>query len=296
MPVTVVPGSVKIDVIEHPKVNKPTIPFRPPLGGSPPPVFAGFTCDQISLSGEVRLNGDPRDIAACSVGFIQLQWVETFWLYYRGKTNSDGSMLVQLARPPARPQQTCRDCGKESISKIWVNENDNGRATDVRSTPVRVTGVLDDQPFASALLGQINSLTGQTNLLHEAQIERHFCSILSLQDESGRFHHQASRYWNVHWQATFVPGNFDDPFKTSWKITPVAKGNSAAVSPTILGPPTDRRFVGSITTPGVPICNDLLEQTIEVVDNLTPFGEPNPSFDPRTRRESAVWTNFDVRK
>ena len=174
MPVTVVPGSVKIKVTQRPEVNKPTVPFQPPFGGNPPPVFAGFTCAGISLAGELKLNGTPKDIEACTLGFIQMQWVETYWLHYRGKTNNDGSMLIQVAKPPARPQQTCRDCSKESISKIWVNENDNGTPTDVQSSPVTVFAVLDDTPFEAAMLGQVNSLTGQTNLLHEAQIERHF--------------------------------------------------------------------------------------------------------------------------
>jgi hypothetical protein len=296
MPVIVVPGSAKINITQHPKVNSPTVPFQPPFGGNPPPVLAGFTCTGISLAGELRLNGSPEEIAACTVGFIQMQWVETFWAYYRGKTNTDGSMLVQIGKPPAWPQQTCRDCSKESISKIWVNENDNGQATDIKSTPVTIFAVLDDSPFDSAMLGQVNSITGQTNLLYQAQIERHFCSILSLQDDTGRFRHQASRYWNVHWQATFKPGNFDDPFNTSWKVTPVARGNSAAVGSTILGPPTDRRFAASITLPGAPICNDLIKQADDMVDNFTPFGDINPTFNPRTRRESAVWANFDVRR
>jgi hypothetical protein len=296
MPVTVVPGSVKINVTQRPKVNKPTVPFSPPFGGDPPPVFAGFTCEGISLVGELKLNGAPTDIEACTLGFIQMQWVETYWLHYRGKTNKDGSMLIQVARPPARPQQICRDCSKESISKIWVNENDNGTPTDVRSSPLTVFAVLDDTPFEAALLGQVNSLTGQTNLLSEAQIERHFCSILSLQDDTGRFRHQASRYWNVHWQARFKPGDFDDPFKTSWTVTPVAGGNSAAVGATIFGAPSDKRFAGAILAPGVPICNDLIKQADDVIDNLTPFGKINPAFNPRTRRESPVWTNFDVRR
>ena len=297
MPVTVVPGSVKIKVTQRPEVNKPTVPFQPPFGGNPPPVFAGFTCVGISLAGELKLNGSAKDIEACTLGFIQMQWVETYWLHYRGKTNNDGSMLIQVAKPPARPQQTCRDCSKESISKIWVNENDNGTPTDVQSSPVTVFAVLDDTPFEAAMLGQVNNLTGQTNLLHEAQIERHFCSILSLQDDGGRFHHLASRYWNVHWQAKFKPGDFDDPFNTSWKVTPgffeAIVLQSAQLSwarhPISVSPVLFLR-------PELPICNDLIKQADEVIDNFTPFGEVNPSFNPRTRRESPVWANFDVRR
>jgi hypothetical protein len=307
MAVNVIPGSAKIRVMQVPKANTPVVPFTGTAlsGGAPTGEsardFAGFTCTGIGLGGEVSLTGDPAAIAACTLGFIQLQWIETYWLHYRGKTSADGSMLVQLGRPPARPQQVCRDVVKTSLSRsrIWCNVDDNGKASDTTKTPVKIAAVMDDEPFETAMLRQINGKTGKANLLHEAQIERHFCAVLSLQDGDAKFLHLASRYWNVRWQAVFNPTDPDDHRK-GWRVVPIAKGIGAAVSHTIPGSPTDPRFAQQVTELNTPICNVMLKRAHDMVDNYTvdKVGKilVNGAFNPETRRESAVWSNFDVRK
>jgi len=298
MAVSVVPGSVKINLYEYPQAKPPEAPLVGiPLGPqAPAPVLAGFLSTQISLGGEVQLTGDPDEIMACSLGFIQVEWVETFWCYYRGKTNSDGSLLVQLGRPPARPQQACRDVLDPLKSTIWYSVDDVGQPSSADKMPVVLGAGIDDSPSASALLGQLNETTGQTNLLHEVQIERFFCAVLTLLTGDGDYVHLASRYWNVRWQAIFQASDFDRPFSAPWKITPVKGGNGSAVSATILGKPTDHRFTGALTFPSAPICNTLIKNARNSVDNFLLDGTPNPQFDRRTRRESAVWSNFDVRK
>ncbi len=306
MAVTVVPGSVKIHLFQHPKVDAPVVPFTgTPLSGGAPTGetardFAGFTCTGIGLGGEASLTGDSAAIAACTLGFVQMQWIETYWLHYRGKSSTDGSMLVQLGRPPARPQQACRDVLRASLnrSRFWVNVDDNGKASDTKKMPVKISTSLDDDPFETAWLYEVNGKTGKINLLHEAQIERHFCAILSLEDNDRKIHQLASRYWNVHWQAIFTPTDFDD-HKKPWRVKAVARGSSAAVGHTILGAPTDHRFASLITAPGTPICNELLKRAHDTVDNFTMNKDgkrlPNGAFNPATRRESPVWSNFDVR-
>jgi hypothetical protein len=260
------------------------------------PVFAGFTATEMSLGGEVLLDGDPVEISDCTLGFIQVQFIETFWSYYRGKTNSGGSLLVQQGLPPARSQQTCRDCKDPYQSRFWYAESaDLGRARDITSTPVKIDTNMTDEPFAAVMLGQVNSLTNQTNLLHETQIERHFCAILTLQDTDGAFRHLASRYWNLRWQATFQPSDFDNPFSAPWRVTPIKAGTGAAVGHTILGKPTDPRFVNIMTADSAPMCNDLIKQAANSVDNFLKDGSANPDFNPETRRESPIWTNFNVR-
>jgi hypothetical protein len=178
---------------------------------------------------------------------------------------------------------------------MWYNIQDLGRASDASSPPVLVGTGLEDQPTASAMLQQLNGVTGQMNLLHEVQIERFFCAILTLLTGEGEFRHLASRYWNLRWQARFHPSDFDQPSSATWRVTLVEGGNGSAVSPTILGPPTDRRFVHVVTSPLAPMCNDLIKGARNVVDNFLLNGEDNPLFDSRTRRESAVWSTFDVR-
>jgi hypothetical protein len=134
-----------------------------------------------------------------------------------------------------------------------MSRDDTQKASAPISPPVKIQVFLDDLPFHTALLGQVNTRTGQTNLLHEAQVESHFCSILTFQVLDGEFHHQASIYWNVHWQAVFQPEVFDDPFNKPWRITPVKRGTSSAVSHVVMGPPSDHRFTHVITDPAAPI-------------------------------------------
>ncbi len=298
MAVLVVPGSVTIKVFQPPQVKPPQAPFEgTPLTGRPPGrILGGFICQGIGLGGSVTLNGDPDDIAACTLGFIQMQWVETCWAYYRGKTNTEGSLLIQAARPPARKQTVCRDCLHPEQSRIWVNVADNGKASDSTTPPVTIGAVMDDEPHQTFMLGELNIKTGKTNLLHEAQVERHFCSILTLQDHEGQFHHLASRYWNVRWQATFQASDFDQPFTKEWHKRAISGGTGAAVGPTILGRPSDHRFAHVITTQMTPVCKELLKYQNDVIDNFLDSGTPNPKFNPGTRRESPVWSNFDVRR
>jgi len=300
MAVTVVPGSVKIHVWDYPVALTPQAPLtRDPLTGQAPPapVLAGFFSKQITLGGEALLNGDPEEVLRCTAGFVQVEWIETFWCYYRGKTYSDGSMLVQRGRPPARPRQSCRDCNDPKRSTLWYDVDGLNRpADDIKDPPFRIGGGMDDSPGASVMLGQLNTLTGKTNLLREVQIERHFCAVFTLQTGDGFFHHLASRYWNLRWQAIFHAHDFDNPFKTKWDVTLVKGGNGQAVSPTILGTPTDHRFAQMLTAPGAPICGDYIKNAALIVDNFLWNGQPNPYFDPRTRREGRVWENFDVRR
>src|SRR5271165_7075532 len=195
MAVSVVPGSVLINVFEHPKVELPEAPLRgiKPFGPfAPAPVMAGFGCTQISMGGEVKLTGDEDEIAGCTLGFVQMQFVETFWCHYRGKTNTDGSMLIQRGLAPARQQQTCRDCLDKERSNIFLNVDELGKLDGPARPPVKLATGMEDQPNASALLGQLNSITNATNLLHEAQLERHFCAILTLQTPDGSFRHLAT--------------------------------------------------------------------------------------------------------
>jgi len=299
MAVSVVPGSVLINVFEHPKVELPEAPLRgiKPFGPvAPAPVMAGFGCTQISMGGEVKLTGDEDEIAGCTLGFVQMQFVETFWCHYRGKTNAAGSMLIQRGLAPARKQQTCRDCLDKERSNIFLNVDELGKLDGPARPPVKLATGMEDQPNASALLGQLNSITHATNLLHEAQLERHFCAILTLQTPDGKFRHLASRYWNLRWQAIFKPSDFDKPFTESWSVRPVKAGMGAGVSKTILGTPGDPRFAKLMTEPTVPICNDLIKGAAKVVDNFLLDGTNNPDFDKRTRRESAVWSQFNVRR
>ena len=135
--------------------------------------------------------------------------------------------------------------------------------------------------------GRVNSLTGEDNFLREAQLEYLFCTVLSARDPDGNFHHMKSFYWNVRWQARFLPHDFDRP-QGNWFVNTISAGQGAATSGIIEGEPTDKRFKDILTDASVSGCNALVPLYAPAPDGVLPPGHP-------CRRESRVWHTFDVR-
>jgi hypothetical protein len=279
MAISIKPGSAKIVVTTRPSVNAPVV-----SGAS-----MSYTGTPIRATGEVTLLGSPGDSAAgWTVGFVQVQWIETNWCYYRGQTANDGSIFIQRARPPARPNQACCDCVDGSPpSRLFysVTPGDGEIATGAAGAvfPLKLTVSHFDRPADAVNLVEVNahpaSGLAKPNFLAESQMEFHFCTILSVREPAGAFHHLQSFYWNVHWEATFQPVNFTNP-PSSFRINVVRAGSSANVGNIIQGTPTDRRFIGILNSVPTESCNQVA--TKEVTG-------PN-------RHEAPIWKNFDVRQ
>ena len=286
----IVPGSAHITVSDRPTAFPPAVPDPGTLGHPPDSTLAAFQCSDVSAFGGVSLTGDPDEVAACTVGFINVQWIETNWVYYRGRTNSDGSLFLQRGRPPARPAQGCRDSATRTPSpgQVFFRPEDNQSPPAGSPLPVAVQADFNDRPRDFAHLLEENSKTGKTNFLREAQIELFFCTILAVQEGSGLFHQLASFYWNARWQARFQPTDFADPLGSPWTVLLVPGGNGANVSGIIQGPPSDKRFKNLITDPEAPNCLALRAGAEDAV-------ETSPSFN-GARRESHFWSTFDVRR
>lgn len=279
MAVSIAPNSAQINITSRPVANRP----RVDLANS----VAVFDSGAMSANGQVTLNGSAGDsTAGWEVGWVQAQWIETNWGYYRGQHNNDGSLFIQRARPPARAAQACRDTSgpvtdifTDLAAPEWVN-------SPAGAFPLIVRVSTTDPPSDSWDLIENNTLTGQQNFLREAQLEFHFCTVLTVRDPAGTFHHQASFYWNLRWQARFRVGNFASLLGTPWIVNLTAGGNGAAVSGIIRGRPTDARFAGVLTSAQTNSCNDLFQAATAAVQHP---GSPN-------RRQSRVWDNFDVRR
>jgi hypothetical protein len=85
---SIVPGSANITLEQRPAIRNPEIRIGD----------VTFDSTGIALRGSVALQGSAHDSpAGWTAGFIQLQFVETNWAYYRGLTNHDGSVLIQVA-------------------------------------------------------------------------------------------------------------------------------------------------------------------------------------------------------
>jgi hypothetical protein len=71
---------------------------------------ANLESPEIRATATVTVRGAPGDdVGFWRFGFIQLKYITDEWAHYRGSTPADGSVFVAMDRPPARPQQLCRD-------------------------------------------------------------------------------------------------------------------------------------------------------------------------------------------
>lgn len=199
MAITIVPNSAKVMFLHKPSV----IPPRVSINNN---TLALFTFNEISFTGEVLLGGLAGDSTkGWRVGWIQVQRIETNWAYYRGENSNDGSIFLQFARPPARTQQFCRDIQDGNVNDIFYNNSlyegyddatkqitppsliDSPEGGAPTSFPVSVKVNMFDAPAALYNLVETNSITNTNNYLHEAQMELHFCSVLTVQDPNGKF-------------------------------------------------------------------------------------------------------------
>ncbi len=274
MAITVVPGSAQLPVTKRPVLN---------IAKDDDNTNMTFTCKEligeklvfieverpIEMRGRCTITGDPGDNpAGWTLGLIQLQWIETNWAYYQGQNDTDGSCFVQRGRPPARPAQGCRDT--RAVGGILFDNNPGHDRTVAKAGapfPIHMTSTFSDAPFDSYPLTRRNSRRGKINFLREVQLEFHFCTILALMDPDPALQvlalldlEKAFRYlkhvfWNVHWQAKFLPTNFAN-IAAAWTITRTggALGNAVNISPTFDGRPTDPRFAGIKTALFAPNC------------------------------------------
>ena len=269
-------GSSHIDFNAFPAVTVPTV-----AGGK-----ALFGCSDIRATGRVTLTGS-QPAAGWALGFIQVEWVDTNWLYYRGRQNNHGSIFFQRSRPPARLVKACRDV-KAAGDVYYEFGGPPPTVTAADAFPKLLTVSHFDQPGDSAAAVVKNSLTGEDNFIREAQLEFLFCAVLSARDPDGKFHHLKSFYWNTRWQATFLPHDFANPLG-AWFVSPVSGGQGSARSHVIDGEPSDTRFKGVLTDLAVPGCNAIIPLYNPPPTGVLPVGSP-------ARRESRIWDSFDVRK
>jgi hypothetical protein len=277
MAITVVPGSAQLPVTKKPVLS---------IGKDITDTFMTFTCGElmgkppvlidvqrpIEMRGRCRITGDPSDNpAGWTLGLIQLQWIETNWGYYQGQNDTDGSCFVQRGRPPARPTQGCRDTFAPG-EILFDNNPGHDRTVAKAGTPfpIDMTAFFSDGPNDSYPLKRLNSRTKKMNFLREVQLEFHFCTILALMDPNpalkilamvdleNAFQYLKHVFWNVHWQAKFLPTDFAN-LAASWTITRTggSLGNSVNVSPTYDGGPTDHRFTGIAAALLAPNCMQL---------------------------------------
>ena len=256
------------------------------------PIRAFFNLDgALEAVGTVTFAGRRGETmpAGWTVGFAQAEWADTSWFLYRGARHADGSVFVQRSRPPARPQQACRDSS---------HPNDPFYGDPAHNQPHKPIGggpalrYVETVPAAAALPVAVNvrhydepqdlcswvwnnATTGKPNTLREAQLEFMFCTVLVARDPQGKMHMLRGFYWNVAWQAAF-PAQADGTVHGQ----PVPGGSHAHVGQVFVGAPTDPRFLPVLTQPQSMTCNQ-----------LTWSSSATPNV-----KEAAGWPDFDVRR
>lgn len=113
MAVTIVPGSAKINIGRRPSALAPEVN---PTGHRGEAVFRS---QPMMATGQVQLRGGSGDSPnGWVLGFVQAQWIETNWVYYRGQQNDHGSLFLQRGRPDSDGRATTRKIvGRPPISR-----------------------------------------------------------------------------------------------------------------------------------------------------------------------------------
>ena len=218
MAVRIIPNSVGLYVPHWPVVVPPVVEghrerhqgfFQGLLPRLRPgvPVMNFRLLEEVRIYGNVRFHADRGDSAeGWRVGLIQAAWYLENWAYYRGERHTDGSVLV---RRDVQPPRGCRDCRSDTlVSNIFYDTV----LAEIRLTSLseRNLVTLIDRPRSQYLATTVNTLTGELNYLNEAARETHFCTVLSVRDPNGDFHHQKHVYWGLRWHATFHARIFDE--------------------------------------------------------------------------------------
>lgn len=259
MAISYVPGSASIKVTTKPGVKKPE-KYKTDME---------FNSVAIEATGECQVTGNAGDNpAGWTLGFIQVQFLETNWAYYRGAINADGAAFFNRANSKARGATHCRDT--KASGEIWF-QNLSGKDLAVAasgSLPMTLKVQLMDGPHETFPLYYMNSLTKKHNYLREVQLEFHFCTVLALMSPAREFQFLKHFLWNMHWQATFQPSSFTDSDPT-WTVNLNSSqlANSGNCSQIADGGPLDAKIKAILTAANAANCNDLASKGAAVKAN-----------------------------
>lgn len=265
---------------------------------------ARLVAPEVRASAVVTLKGTPGDdVGLWRFGFIQLKFITDEWAHYRGVTETDGSMFLALDRPPARPQQLCRDSngtigrferfpflgspvfyGAETVlsPSTLIGTRANGflplNTKIPASGSMLITILFGDSPERFHELTKDNPefTPARNNILYSLYSGGAYATMFAVQKGPGNpIVVMKSFQWNVRWRAHFrtdaagmlqqVPGRGDV--------------QDVNISHVVTGPPNDPRFQNSILDTNLPNCVDVIQQAFA---------------DPRAMHTSKKWEDWDV--
>ena len=167
-----------------------------------------FVCPGMAARGTVNLHGTGNEsVTGWKLGFIQLQFVETNYASYRGRTVSEGSAKVTRSH-----SRLCRDSVNPVQSNLWyapqefnspLNQGTFQPPTLPASGNLRMISGITDAPGQRISIKIRNR--NHDNFLHHVDIGFHFCTMMAAENPQHRFTILKHFYWNVHWEAHFAP-------------------------------------------------------------------------------------------
>jgi hypothetical protein len=258
--------------IELSSVNLPR-----PTGGTPSIELnaAGDTleCDcptDIVASGTATLVGVPFEpVGGWALGYIQLKFIGTNYAIYRGRTEREGSILVNNSN-----QILCRDTD-ETTPELWYDpiawgihgtrgtRQLNPAATLPNTGRLAITSGLSDGPRRRFATQRMNARTGRTNFLYKIQTELHFCTILTA-FEPGRNRYLPLKhfYWNVLWTAHLGVNAAGASTITRRDLMQMNIQNRVHS-----GVPDDKRFKDKVLDATLPISNNVSRRAPRVTES-----------------------------
>jgi len=261
-----------------------------------------LTSPEIHAIASVTVRGTPgEDVSFWRFGFIQLKFITDEWAQYRGTTPQDGSILVAMDRPPARPQQLCRDSAGliGPLARLpfleplfyYPEEGMPGFLGD------RITGVMPlgrkippsgkmilvfiymDGPGRSFAidLTRVNNTKQTLNFLYSLYSGSAFMTMFAVQKGPGQpIEVLKSFQWNVRWRAHFDRNNAAGHVLLPPRTRDFTDMN---ISHVVNGPPNDPVIRRSILDPNLPNCLAVIQH----------------AFTHPVVVESDGWADFKVR-
>jgi hypothetical protein len=233
-------------------------------------VFNSDAADGFTALGKVTLAGaDEASLAGYTLGWIQVQLMETQWAVYRGREESHGSIFVNNGWKPAFP--ICRDGGDDPQDLLYDAEYADdakfkNRATVPRNAgkKIQLTCEFRDFPNQQFELFMTNPVTKAKNYIDEAALELYFCTVLTLLKPDKTFEHLKHVYWGIGWHCRFTPPDA----KGVPGVHPV-KGykHSGKVCSVLDGAPTDARIKDNLTAAKITTCNVRASEREPVADS-----------------------------
>jgi len=286
------------DVVLEPRLSNSPNPGNPSQtvinltqpGGASPLGAASLVCPEIFAMAVATVRGKPgENVEFWRFGFIQLKFITDEWVQYRG-VPGDGSVFLAMDRPPARPQQLCRDTYTQGaigpdgtfdlpmvpplFPLFYDGDQPFNNLTRMvarhagflpAGTTIPANGRLPvsiyfaDSPNRSYNLIENNEAFAppRQNFLYSLYSGAAFATMFAAQKGVGRpIEVLKSFLWNVRWRAHFRR----DAAGLIQQLPPKDSGEMRlTISKVVNGEPDDGRFPRSaIRDPRLPTCNDLL--------------------------------------